>query len=399
MAKLHRLTARFCASVTKPGRHADGGNLYLRVDASGAASWVFMWARGGRQREAGLGSRDIVSLAQARELAGRMRESLVKGIDPLDARAAERRANAARLTFGECADTFVASKESGWRNEKHRAQWKMTLQRYAATLRPIAVADVSTQDILKALQPIWRTKPETASRLRGRIEAVIDSARVAGQIDDRAPNPARWTGHLEMMLPRPAKLSRGHHAAMPYRDLPTFLTRLRETEGMGALALEFAILTAARSGEVLGARWSEIDVDAKIWTVPAARMKAAREHRVPLPSQALTIIEKLSEARMGEFVFAGQRRGKPLSNMAMEMTLRRMKVEGVTVHGFRSAFRDWAGEETHFPRELAEAALAHVIGDKAEQAYRRGDALEKRRALMEEWAAFCEGMERRDDRR
>lgn len=348
-----------------------------------------MWMRNGRQREAGLGSRDLVSLAQARELAGHMRESLSKGIDPLDARAAERRANAARVTFGESADALLASKESGWRNEKHKAQWRMTLEHYAASLRPIAVADVSTQDVLRALQPIWRTKPETASRLRGRIEAVIDSARVAGHIDDRAPNPARWGGHLEMLLPKPAKLSRGHHAAMPYQEIPAFLARLRQAEGMGARALELVILTAARSGEVLGAVWPEVNFEARIWTVPASRMKAAREHRIPLSEAAIKLLAAIAEFKIGDFVFPGQKPGKSLSNMALDMTLRRLKADGVTAHGFRSAFRDWAGEETHYAREIAEAALAHQIGDKAEQAYRRGDALEKRRALMDDWAAFC----------
>ncbi|VFU08404.1 Integrase (fragment) [Methylocella tundrae] len=265
----------------------------------------------------------------------------------------------------------------------------MTLEHYAASLRPIAVADVSTQDVLRALQPIWRTKPETASRLRGRIEAVIDSARVAGHIDDRAPNPARWGGHLEMLLPKPAKLSRGHHAAMPYQEIPAFLARLRQAEGMGARALELVILTAARSGEVLGAVWPEVNFEARIWTVPASRMKAAREHRIPLSEAAIKLLAAIAEFKIGDFVFPGQKPGKSLSNMALDMTLRRLKADGVTAHGFRSAFRDWAGEETHYAREIAEAALAHQIGDKAEQAYRRGDALEKRRALMDDWAAFC----------
>ncbi len=398
MGKLHRLSARFCATVTEAGRHADGGNLYLRVDSSGAARWTFMWMRDGRQREAGLGSRDVVSLAYARELAVAMRRSLAKGVDPLDARAAERRASAARITFGECADALVASKESGWRNDKHRAQWRMTLEKYASTLRTIPVADVSTQDVLRALQPIWRTKAETASRLRGRIEAVIDSARVAGDIDDRAPNPARWAGHLEMLLPKPTKLARGHHAALPYKDVPAFLEQLRDAEGVAARALEFAVLTAARTGEVLGAQWGEIDVEGAVWTVPAGRMKAGREHRIPLPAPAAAIVSQLAKVKAGDFVFPGQKLDKRLSNMALEMVLRRLKVDA-TVHGFRSAFRDWAGEETEFPREIAEAALAHIVGDKAEQAYRRGDALEKRRALMAAWAAFCARKGKSDDAR
>lgn len=296
MAALNRLNARFCATVTKPGRHADGGNLYLRVDAAGSARWVFMWVREGRQREAGLGARECVSLARARELAARMRESLAKGNDPLEARAAERRAIAARVSFGQAADALLASKERVWRNEKHRAQWRMTLENYAAPLRALPVADISTQDVLRVLEPIWTTKPETASRLRGRIEAVIDSARVAGHIDDRAPNPARWGGHLEMLLAKPTKLSRGHHAAMRYKDVPAFFARLRLARGVAARALELTILTAARTGETLGARWDEFDLDNAVWTIPADRMKAAREHRIPLSAAALALIRTLAGA-------------------------------------------------------------------------------------------------------
>jgi integrase len=390
MAKrLHLLTARAVSTVTKPGRHADGGNLYLRVDRSGAKRWVFFYKLNGRQREAGLGGFNYLPLAKAREIAVAMREALAQGIDPLDSRQADRRDKAARVTFGQCADALLASKADGWRNEKHRDQWAMTLKVYAAPLRPLPIAEVSTQDILKVLQSIWNTKPETASRLRGRVEAVIDAARTAGHIEDHRPNPARWIGHLEMLLPRPAKLSRGHHAAMPYAEVPAFMKRLGGQDGFAGMALLFLILTAARSGEVLGARWDEIDFDAKVWTVPASRMKAGREHRVPLSKPAIEILEKLGEARLGEFVFPGLKRGKPLSNMALAMALRRLGTE-VTAHGFRSAFRDWAGDETHFPREVAEAALAHVIGDKAEQAYRRSDALEKRRELMNAWGSFID---------
>jgi integrase len=266
----------------------------------------------------------------------------------------------------------------------------MTLREYAAPLRSKHVDEITTEDVLAVLQPIWREKPETASRLRGRIEAVLDAARARGFIPRNEANPARWRGHLDHLLPKRGKLSRGHHAALPYAELPAFLASLREREAVAALALEFTILTAARSGEVLGARWLEIDLATKVWAVPAARMKAAREHRIPLSAAALAILEKLAEAKTGEYVFPGRSADRPLSVMAMEMVLRRMKVEGVTVHGFRSAFRDWAGNETHFAREIAEAALSHVVGDKAEQAYRRGDALEKRREMMEAWAAWCE---------
>jgi integrase len=387
--KINRLSARAVATIAKPGRHADGGNLYLKVDQSGAKRWVFFYRLNGRQREAGLGGINYLGLAKAREIATGMRELLAQNLDPLEARRTERRAKAGRKTFGDCCDELLAAKESGWRNSKHRDQWRMTLKVYAAPLRPLPVAEVSTQDVLQVLQPIWTTKPETASRLRGRIEAVIDAARVAGHIGEREPNPARWAGHLEMMLPKPAQLTRGHHAAMAYAEVPAFMKRLRGQNSIAALALRFLILTATRSGEVLGVRWDEIDLDAKVWTVPPARMKASREHRVPMSEPAIEIIERLAGVQSGPFIFPGQRAGKPLSNMALAMLLRRMDID-VTPHGFRSAFRDWVGDETHFPREVAEAALAHTIGDKAEQAYRRGDALEKRRRLMLAWASFIE---------
>lgn len=250
------------------------------------------------------------------------------------------------------------------------------------------IGDVDTAKVLSVLQPLWLARPETALRLRGRIEAVLDYARAHRYREGE--NPGRWRGHLDKLLPKRQKLTRGHHKAMAYAEVPGFVAGLRERGSIAAMALEFLILTAARSGEVLGARWDEIDFEAKIWTVPADRMKAAKEHRVPLSARALAILKALDEARMGEFIFPGQKRGEPLSNMAFAAVLRRMKVEGVTVHGFRSAFRDWCGEETSFPREVAEAALAHVAGDATERAYRRGDALEKRRKLMKAWAAYCE---------
>ena len=301
----------------------------------------------------------------------------------------------------ELADEVVAEQSKGFRNEKHKAQWAMTLTVYAEPLRSKPVDKIETADVLAVLKPIWLEKPETASRVRGRIERVLNAARAKGF--RMGENPAAWRGHLDNLLPKQSKLSRGHHAALPYAEVPAFLVRLREREAIAALALEFAILTAARSGEVLGGRWDEIDLDAKVWTIPAERMKAAREHRVPLSDPALSILAKLLPLRVSALVFPGQRRGRPLSVMAMEMLLRRMGVD-VTVHGFRSSFRDWSGNETHFPRELAEHALAHVIGDRAEQAYRRGDALDKRRPMMAAWAAFCgstpaANVVRLDDRR
>jgi integrase len=274
-----------------------------------------------------------------------------------------------------------------WRNGKHAAQWKMTLEQYAAPLRRVPVNKITTDDVLSVLKPLWNTKAETASRLRGRIERVLDAAKAQGLRSGE--NPARWRGHLDQLLPRRQQLARGHHAAMNYADVPILTQNLQAREGTAARALEFAILTAARSGEVLGARWHEFDLDKGLWTVPATRMKAGREHRVPLPQRALKIIKALGEDRHGDFVFPGQKERSPLSAMALEMVLRRMRIEHATVHGFRSAFRDWAAERTTFSNEVCEAALAHVIENKAEAAYRRGDLFEKRRKLMEAWDAYC----------
>ena len=381
--QLHTLSARTVATLTKPGRHSDGGGLYLNITASGARSWVFMWKTDGKRREMGLGSQRDVPLAKARERAAEARQKLADGLDPIAARDNKPRV----MTFGEAADALIESMSSSWRNEKHRAQWKMTLTVYCETLRSKPVTEIGTEDVLKVLKPLWTAKPETASRLRGRIERVFDFARARGQI--AGENPARWRGHLDAVLPKRAKLTRGHHKAMPFDVVPTFVAALRERDGIAARALEFAILTAARSGEVFGASWKEFDLEARVWTVPAARMKAGREHRVPLSARAVEILRGMEQQRLSELVFPGTKPGRPLSVMALEMVLRRMKVD-VTVHGFRSAFRDWAGERTHFPREVAEAALAHLVGDAVERAYRRGDALEKRRELMDAWAQFVE---------
>lgn len=376
-----KLTARTVATITEPGRHSDGGGLYLNVTPTGARSWLFMWKVAGKRREMGLGSARDVSLKEARDLAADCRKTVRAGADPVAARKAPR-----TLTFGEAADELIASMGPTWRNAKHRAQWEMTLKTYCPKLRPMKVSAVTTSDVLTAIKPLWQTKPETASRLRGRIEKVLDYAKAKGMRSGE--NPALWRGHLDAILPKRAKLTRGHHAAMPFADVPAFISNLRDAEGLAARALEFTILTAARSGETYGAQWNEFDFEAKVWTVPAGRMKAGRIHRIPLSDRALEILVSMKASRVSDFVFPGMRPNRPLSSMAMEMTLRRMKVD-VTVHGFRSAFRDWCGEETSFPREVAEAALAHVIGDKAEQAYRRGDALEKRRALMAAWASLC----------
>jgi integrase len=378
-----KLTARK-VETAKPGKYSDGGNLYLIVSETGARKWVLRFTWRGRAKEMGLGSATSVPLADAREKAISARRKIAQGLNPID----ERKRDGGIPTFGEMADDVRESLSVGFRNEKHKAQWKSTLETYAAPLRARPVDTIATDDVLAVLKPIWTTKAETASRVRGRIEKVLDAAKAKGFRDGE--NPARWRGHLDHLLPRPLKLARGHHAALPYEDVAAFIAKLRKREATSALALELCILTAARSGEILGMRWPEIDLHKKIWTVPADRMKAGREHRVPLSPRALAILRQLENLKSGEFVFPGQARHKPLSNMAMEMVLRRMKVEDATVHGFRSSFRDWAGNVSNFPREITETALAHVIGDKAEQAYRRSDALEKRRKLMEAWAAYSE---------
>jgi integrase len=341
----------------------------------------FTWH--GKRREMGLGGYPDVSLSVAREKASEARKLVRAGVDPVAAGKRER----AVPTFGEMADTVMARLFPILRNEKHKAQWKMTLEVYAVPLRGKPVDVITTDDVLAVLKPIWMETPETASRLRGRIETVLNAAKAQGYRS--GDNPAAWRGHLDHLLPRRPKLTRGHHAAMPYADVPAFMSRLRERDAIAARALEFTILTAVRSGETLGATWAEIDWEARVWVIPAGRMKAEEEHRVPLSDAAMAVLQPLYEHRTGELIFPAPRGGQ-FSDMAMSAVLRRMNIETATVHGFRSAFRDWGGNETAFPREVAEQALAHAVGDKVEQAYRRGDALEKRRKMMDAWAAYCE---------
>jgi integrase len=388
MRHLKRLTARTVAALSKPGRHADGGNLYLTITRTGATvsrRWTFMYMFAGKQREAGFGPAATVTLAEAREKAAGYRSMLAKGIDPLATKKAAREAEAGRRTFGECADELIKSKRREWRSEVHAAQWRTTIDEYCGPILDKPVDTIDTQAVLGVLQPVWGRIPETASRLRGRVEAVLDYAKAHGS--RAGENPAAWRGHLALILPRRQKLSRSHHAAMPYAEVPALIAGLRERETTHTLALEFLILTAGRVGEVLGAKWSEIDIALRIWIIPASRMKAGIAHRVPLSSRAMAIAGRMAELRSGDLVFPGQRRGRPVSGMTLA---RLCSGGGASRHGFRSAFRDWAGEETSFPRELAEQALAHATGGAVELAYRRGDALEKRRALMEAWASFCE---------
>jgi len=355
----------------------------LSVSQSGTKSWVFMWSRQGKRREMGLGAFPATSLKLARDKAAKCRALLAEDRDPIAERNRER-----EKTFGECADLYIASMEASWRNEKHRYQWRHTLTAYCAVLRDKPVSSVCTDNILTVLKPMWATRGETASRLRGRIELVLDFARARGW--RTGENPARWRGHLKNILPPPRKLSRGHLPAMDYRLVPAFVDRLRKEESMAARALEFAILTAGRTSEVLNATWQEVNLGEKIWTVPAHRMKAGEEHTVPLSEPAVSLLKSLHQFRASHFVFPGQKLGRPLTGMSMEMLLRRMRVEDATVHGFRSSFRDWCGDETAFPREVAEAALAHKVGNMVERAYRRGKAIEKRRKLMEAWGRYCE---------
>ena len=365
-----------------PGRASDGGGLYLSVSPTGSKSWVFMWVRNGRRREMGLGPYPAVSLIAARTKAADCRAIVADGRDPI-----EQRSRSGRKMFGECADAYIDAVKSEWKNAKHAHQWRQSLTQYCGRIRDLPVDAIGTDEVLGVLTPIWQTRAETASRLRGRIERVLDYAAAHGWRSGE--NPARWRGHLKNVLPKRQKLYRGHHAAMDYREVPTFLRKLRQHEAMAARALEFAILTAARSGEVLNARWDEIDLDEAVWTVPAVRMKAGQIHRVPLSPRALDVLRPLRELSASGYVFPGHRHEKPLSGMAMQMLLRRMKVDNATVHGFRSSFRDWCGDCTTFPREIAEAALAHKVGDEVERAYRRRDAIEKRRQLMDAWAAYC----------
>ena len=388
-----KLNARKVETLTKPGRYADGGNLYLRISPNGGKRWMFFYRFGGKRRDMGLGSaaKGGVSLAEARQKADAARAILRSGTDPMAVMGKDAREKADRTipTFGQFADEYIAAHRPKFRNEKHAAQWEMTLgDAYCKAIRHLPVDAVDTEAILKVLQPIWQKVPETASRLRGRIENVLDAAKARGFRSGE--NPATWRGHLKTLLPARQRLTRGHHAALPYDDLPAFMAELRAKTSTAALALELCILTASRSGEVLNAKWEEFDLDKGIWTVPAIRMKAGHEHRIPLTKRAAQLLKGLPRLPHNDHVFPGHGKGKPLSGMAMTMQLRRMNRGDITVHGFRSTFRDWASEQTSFPHETCEHALAHRISDKAEAAYRRGDQFEKRGKLMEAWATFCE---------
>lgn len=405
--KLSNALTPLAVKNAKAGRHADGNGLHLLVKDSGARSWVYRFMLNGKTRDVGLGpaaGADAISLADARFAASALRLKVKSGIDPLaereqaeaEALASAQAAVIAGKTFKAVAEAHISANEESWRNAKHRQQWRNTLETYAyPVIGDLPVAEVETAHVLEVLEPIWREKPETASRVRGRIETVLDAAKARGYRDGE--NPARWRGHLAQVLPNAAKtkaarnrlLGRdGHHKAMPYEEVPSFITDLRGRDAMAALALEFVILTAARTSEAIGATWAEVDLEKAVWTVPGERMKAGKEHRVPLSPRAVAILET-AKLHGGKYLFPGQSGGK-LSGMAMAMLLRRMKV-GVTPHGFRSAFRDWSAERTGYSHEVCEMALAHTIGNKVEAAYRRGDLFDKRRRLMDDWATYCGG--------
>jgi integrase len=378
--------------LSQPGRWSVGGvdGLALQVTESGARSWVLRVTVAGKQREMGLGSFPSVPLAEAREKARAHRAKVEQGDDPISTRRAAQSAviaeRNAQQSFAVVAAQYIAQHEKTWKNSKHAAQWQATLRAYAEpVLGVMFVRDVTAAHVIKVLEPIWANKTETATRVRSRIELVLDYATARGFRD--GPNPARWRGNLDAALPRPSKVTKvQHHAAVPVADISRFMLRLVAVTGMGARALEFLIMTAARSGEVRGATWSELDIEAALWAVPAERMKAGREHRVPLSHPAIKLLKSLPQGQGADLVFPGMR--GPLSDMSLSAVLRRMKVDA-TVHGFRSTFRDWVSEQTNHPSEVAEMALAHAVGDKVEAAYRRGDLFDKRVAMMEDWAQFC----------
>jgi integrase len=379
-----RLTAKQVEHLHKPGRYADGDGLYLQVTESGVRSWVLRYERNGRERMMGLGTLRDFSLREARERARRARQQLADGLDPIDAKRAQRAVPS--LTFREAAEAYAQLHEAKWRT---RPQFLPSLQRHAyPVLGNLPVAAVDTALVLKVLQPIWSTRTETASRVRARIEAVLDWATVSGY--RKGDNPARWKGNLDQVLPAPGAVSRvRHHPALPYTQIRDFMAELRGKAGVAPRALEFAILTAVRTSEALDARWPEIDFEQGVWTIPASRMKGGKEHRVPLSEPARDLLRNLYAEAGNDYVFIGAQAGKGLARRALAEVLTRMGRNDVTVHGFRSTFRDWAAEATGHPNHVVEMALAHKISSAVEAAYRRGDLFEKRRALMQEWADYC----------
>ena len=391
--QFNRLSARSVAAASKPGYYPDGNGLYLQVSPTGTKSWIFRYALNKRAREMGLGELTLVSLAEARQASLSSRKLLKESVDPIEERARVRQARqlhqAKAVTFEVCAEAYIEAHAPGWRNSKHAEQWRSTLKTYAfPILGDLPVQDIDTPLVMKVLDPIWQTKTETASRVRGRMESVLDWAKARRFRE--GDNPALWRGHLDQLLPKRSRVQTVvHHPALPFDEMASFMRNLGAEAGTAARGFEFQILTAGRTGEVIGARWEEIDESKALWLIPGSRMKAGREHRVALSRRAIAVLSAMRAERQSEFVFSGRRLDSPLSNMAFLAVLKRMGRTDLTAHGFRSSFRDWAAERTDYSRDVVEMALAHSIGDKVEAAYRRGDLFEKRALLMEEWAGHC----------
>jgi len=388
---INRLAARKVASDLPKGRYGDGGGLYLQVSDTGAKSWLFRFKANGKARQMGLGSLMTISLADARIAAQAARKQVYDGFDPIEARKQKRNArnfeSAIEKTFKECAVAYITSHQAAWKNAKHSLQWTSTLENHVfPEIGALSISAIDTAAVMRVLEPIWQTRTETASRVRGRVESILDWATVHGY--RKGENPARWKGHLDKLLPAKTKVAKvKHFTALSYAQIGDFIVKLKGRDGIAAIGLEFLILTAARTGEVIGARWDEIEGD--IWTIPEGRMKAGVEHRVPLSQLSLQTMDRARKASHSDFIFPGMDPKRPMSNMAFLKLLQRMGLKGITTHGFRSTFRDWAAEQTNYPREVAEMALAHSVSDKVEAAYRRGDLFDKRRLLMESWAAYC----------
>jgi integrase len=402
---LHKLSARRVETLKSPGWHGDGGGLWLRIDKNGSRKWIFTWERNKCRREMGLGGLNDVTLAAARGGADNARQQLQRGLDPIDERLKSKReeliieadadSQSQITTFGAFAESYIIGREEGWRNPKHRQQWRNTITTHAASLLSKCVDAISTDDIVAVLKPIWRKTPETAGRLRGRIENILDAAKASKHIPSPWENPARWRGNLIHLLPRrPKNNDVKHHAAMPYQDIPAFIEKLRMRPAVAARALEITILCATRTTETLKMTWEEVDLDKAVWTVPAERMKMGIEHRIPLSKRAIEVLlamTKTTNRQRGSYVFPGQKAGMPISQMGMTMLLRRMNLGQFTVHGMRSTFRDYMGDMTSHPEAIVEQALAHQVGDETVRAYRRGDAFLKRYAVMEDWARYLNG--------
>lgn len=392
--QIQNLTARKCETIKEPGYYADGQNLYLQVGKTLSKSWLFIYKFQGKKHEVGLGGYPDIPLVLAREAAARWRKVLIEGDNPIEIKRAleaeKQRNRVDNPTFAQCADKFIASHRAGWKNTKHAQQWENTLNQYAfPIIGSKQVKEIDTSLVMRVLEPIWLEKNETASRLRGRIENILDWANVHKY--RQGDNPARWRGHLDKLLSSPNKVQRTQHfKALPYREINKLLLALRSNGCVSAMALEFLILTAARTGEVIGSKWSEINLNQNIWIIPAERMKMKKEHRVPLTSRTLEILSNVKQLQENDYIFPGRTKSGGLSNAAMDKLLQVTLNYNVTVHGFRSTFRDWASEITNFPHELCEMALAHTIKNQAEAAYRRGDMLEKRRVMMEAWLTYIE---------